>query len=657
MTGHSLQGDRVPTWRRRAVLTLWLTAIGVICVRAAQIQVVQSSVWQGLAEAQHQTDVEVPATRGSILDRDGTPLAVSRERIRVNVAPRELTDVEAARALLRESLGLSRSAVTRLTSTDRVWAVAPDLYAPVVRDALRGARGVHLETVLQRYHPHGDLARGVLGGVRENKGAGGVEIVFEALLGGVPGREVIARDNVGREIPGERVMMTPPRAGGEVVLTLDMDMQEIAQQALEEAIEETSATGGDVVITDPMTGEILALVSIRGGRTTALSAINTPYEPGSTIKPFTVAGLLQHGLASLDDTVDVGDGRWEIDGRTITETHLETSRISVADALRESSNIGIAKAAQAFTPGLQFETLRDFGFGGLTGIELPGETAGTLRRPERWTAMSDESLAIGYELSATPLQMAMAYGALANGGLLMQPRLIRETRSATGQVLERYERQLVRRVLAPHVAAQVAQALVDVVEDGTGTSARMASFQVAGKTGTARLDSGHGYERGAYYASFAGFFPAEDPQLVVFVGLENPQGASYYGGAVAAPVTRATMEAALAARATPLDRSALIRSARRAPVTLPVRSTQSFAASEVAAPTSLSPQVRDRSAGVTLPDVSGLPTRVAVRRLHALGLRVVPAGTGSIRAMRPPAGTRVQPGDTINLRLSIGEGE
>jgi cell division protein FtsI (penicillin-binding protein 3) len=642
--------DRLPPWRRRLVLLVWLSASVVICLRAAQIQIAEGATWQDLAEAQHQQDAVVPAARGSILDRDGTPLAVTRERIRVSVAPKELSDVEAVRSLLRETLGLSRGSVVRLTSRDRVWAVAPDLYAPIVREQLRGVPGIHLETIMERYHPHGDLARGVLGGLQDDEGFGGVEAAFEELLGGTPGREVIARDNRGREIPGERLVMTPPRAGGEVVLTLDMDLQEIAQEALEDAIDQTDARGGDVVITDPMTGEVLALVSVRDGKTLALSAINTPHEPGSTIKPFTVAGLLQHGLASLDDTVDVGNGRWEIDGRRINDTHTE-GRISIATALRESSNIGIAMAAEAYTPGLQYETLRDFGFGNLTGIELPGEAAGTLRRPDRWTAMSDESLAIGYELSTTPLQLAMAYGALANGGVLMQPRLIRETRGSDGRVIERFGSQEVRRVISRDVAEQVSRALIDVVEDGTGTSARMANFQVAGKTGTAWLDSGEGYERGAYYSSFAGFFPAERPQLVVFVGLDAPQG-TYYGGAVAAPVTRATMEAALAARATPLDRGELLRSTRRQPVTPSARLTSTFVARTGPAPAAERAQVRDPSAGVSLPDVSGLPARVAVRRLHALGLRVAPSGAGTIRTMRPPAGSRVLPGDTIQLRLS-----
>jgi len=180
----------------------------------------------------------------------------------------------------------------------------------------------------------------------------------------------------------------------------------------------------------------------------------------------------------------------------------------------------------------------------------------------------------------------------------------------------------------------------------------MASFQVAGKTGTAWLDSGQGYERGAYYSSFAGFFPADDPQLVVFVGLDRPQGA-YYGGAVAAPVTRATMEAALAARSTPLDRGKLISSARRDSETVPSRVVLSFATGGDAAPAGAPEQARDEFGGVSLPDVSGLPARVAVRQLHGLGLRVAPTGSGDIRATQPAAGTRVLPGDTIALRLAV----
>jgi membrane peptidoglycan carboxypeptidase len=217
--------------------------------------------------------------------------------------------------------------------------------------------------------------------------------------------------------------------------------------------------------------------------------------------------------------------------------------------------------------------------------------------------------------------------------------------------VERVEPQVIRRVVSEDVARQVGAALVGVVEDGTGTSARLGSFLVAGKSGTARLNSGDGYEQGAYYSSFVGFFPAEAPQLVVFVGLDRPEG-QYYGGAIAAPVSRATMEAALAARATPLDRGALLRATRKealVPSNLPAAR---FANRSVEpAPVERFELPSEPGSGVTLPNLSGLPSRVAVRRLHALGLRVSPSGDGAVVGTRPEAGARVTPGDTVRLRM------
>ena len=648
--------SRPHPWRRRLVLGVWLLAAVAICVRATQIQVVQASRWRGLAEDQQKKDNVVAAARGAVLARDGTPLSVSRERARVNVAPHEIVDHDVTRALLSDVLGLSSSRVASLTSANSRWRVVSGLLAPSVRERLGGHGGIYVDRVLQRYYPHGDLARGVLGMVLDGDGRGGIEEAFDGLLRGMPGREVVARDNVGAEIPGERMVVEPPRAGGEVVLTLNMDLQEIAQQALERAIDQTGARGGDILITDPRTGEVLALFSTENGHAGALSAVNTPFEPGSTLKPFTVAGLLKYGLASMRDTVDVEDGTWEIEGRTIHDSHTE-GRLTIREALRESSNVGIAKAALPMTPGLQYENLRDFGFGTLTGMALPGEVAGTLRRPDRWTSQSSASLAIGYEISVTPLQMAMAYGALANGGLLMQPRLVHELRTSDGTVIERFEPQVIRRVVDEDVAGAVGRALIDVVEDGTGTSARLGSFLVAGKSGTAWYNGGAGYEAGSYSSSFVGYFPADKPQLVVFVKLDRPQG-QYYGGAVAAPVTRATMEAALAASEAHLDRGALLQSLRREPeLTLSSEVSATFAGQPIDPPappfTNLSYDDDGTSAeggvGVSLPDVSGLPSRVAVRRLHALGLRVARAGLGDVFGSAPGPGSRVQKGDTIRL--------
>ncbi len=666
---------RPGAWRRRLVLAGWMLGALMICVRAAQIQVLQGGQWSALAEAQHMTDKEVVAARGAVLDRDGAALAVSRETYRVSVAPRELEDREAVATLLQRALELAPRKARQLVAEDRRWAVAPGRFPPTVRDRLAGIKGVYLDRELERYYPHGDLARGALGVVVDGVGQGGIEQAFDELLRGRAGREVVARDNQGRDIPGEAFQVEAPRSGGQVVLSLDLDLQEIARQALEEAIETSQARGGDVLITDPGTGDVLALVSIRDGKTAGLGVVNTPYEPGSTLKPFTVAAMLQRRVASLSATVDVGNGTWAVAGRVLHDVHT-SGRMSISDALRVSSNVGIAKAAQSLSPGDQYENLRDFGFGVLTGVQIPGEVAGLLRRPDRWSAQSPASLAIGYEISVTPLQMAMAYGALANGGLLMQPRVVKEIRDADGTVVERFGPRTVRRVVDERVARSVSRVLVDVVEDGTGTSAGLGLFKVAGKTGTSRTyDADKGYGAG-YFASFVGFFPAEDPQLVVFVKLENPRGA-YYGGAVAAPVTRATMEAALAARATPLDRAQLLRTVRAELVT-PTPSPVSFASQPIDPPApplyaedlmtggdgsadelmtagdgsaaaSAVDELPPGVIGIPIPDVAGLPTRIAARRLHGLGLRVKQEGTGPILGSFPPAGSRLQAGDTVVL--------
>ena len=352
--------------------------------------------------------------------------------------------------------------------------------------------------------------------------------------------------------------------------------------------------------------------------------------------------------------------------------------MTLARALQVSSSVAVAKAAQAMSPAAQYQNLRDFGLGAPTGIGLPGEVRGTLRRPEGWSRQSSASLAIGYEVSVTPLQMAMAYGALANGGVLMEPRLVREFRDSNGKVTARFQPRMVRRVVSPDVARDVADVLVDAVEVGTGTLARLGTFKVAGKSGTSRAWSDGAYQTGDYFASFVGFFPAEDPQLLVMVKLDRPRGA-YYGGSAAAPVTRATMEAVLAAQQTPIDRRALVDVARPAEFQPPSRFGASpvegdgreapfvvrFAELQLAgnpetavtrgwnAPAWREPVVPEGRASVTVPDVLGLTARAAARRIHEAGLRVEWDGSGVVRQMVPHAGSVLMPGDTVRV-TSVG---
>lgn len=645
--------------RRRTLLVAWLLGCLLVVSRAAMVQVAQGARWEEAALAQHRETLEVPAPRGRILDRNRNPLAASNVTFRAGVAPRELKPEtrDEVLELLAEQLKLDREDMVALRDRDRRWVVIPGRFPPQVKEHLRGIQGVYLERELERFYPHQTLARGVLGTVLDGKGRGGIEGGFEAQLAGIPGREVQARDNEGSPIPGQSYLMTPPQPGGEVVLTLDRDLQEIGHEALAAAIEETGARGGDLIVSDPKTGEILALVSIRDGNATGLSAINAPYEPGSILKPFTVAGILDYGVGSLADSVDGEGGSWRIEGRTLTDTHSHED-MTLADALRVSSNIGVAKAAQGLTQAQQFQNLRDFGFGSPTGVEISGEAPGTLRRPKDWSRQSPVSLAIGYEIGVTPIQMVMAYGALANGGKLMEPRLVRELRDAQGNTIFTAEPRVVRQVIPSSIAREISQVLVDVVEDGTGTQARLATFTVAGKSGTSRAYGiGGGYEQGAYYSSFVCFFPVEDPQLVVYVKLERPEGA-YYGGATAAPVTRATMEAVLAARHAPIDREALASLIRRQSRTTPLSGVQ-FASNtpSYSLPVRTPRTLNSPETGAVIPDVSGMPPRLAVRRLHAHGFRVLLEGTGPISGTDPASGTPLTPGDTVRILTGGGQNE
>ena len=647
-------------WPRRVILVFWLASAGTVVGRAAVLQVGNTSEWRELSAEQHQMFRPVPSIRGSILDRDGVLLAQSREVVEVALAPGELRrgeDGVAAEAVsaLQSVLGLSASEARRRTESDDPWVVIPGRYPTTVRSGLEDLRGVYLGRAYERFRPHGDLVAGVLGVILDGEGAGGIEESYDEVLTGRPGEEMTLRDARGVELAGRAVPVKPPVPGGDVSLTIDVDLQEIAREELQEAIETTGSRGGDILVTDPASGEILAVVSIRDGDAAGLAAINTANEPGSTLKPFTVAAILANGVGALADSVDIGNGTWSVAGRTLNDVHPKASRLTLAGALRVSSNVGVAKMARRLSRRQQYEMLRDFGFGMPTGLPVPGETAGVLRKPEDWSHQSPASLAIGYEISVSPLQLAMAYGALANGGHLMEPRLIREVRASDGSPIERFERRRIRRVIDGQVAREVSRVLVEVTESGTGTRARLTSFAVAGKSGTSRAyNTGGGYAEGEYFATFVGFFPAEDPQLLAYVKLEAPQGV-YYGGATAAPVIRATMEAILAAQQPPVDRRVLVRAARRPAQQNPVIR---FASAELPGPGT---ELPDRAGGdgpeVVVPDVRGLSARAAVRRLHAAGLRVIWESSGPVFGTWPTAGTVVTQGDTVSIDVGSDEHE
>jgi cell division protein FtsI (penicillin-binding protein 3) len=638
--------------RRRTLLIGLMLACVLVLYRALMLQIVEHKSWLARAEDQQADQTALPAPRGTIYDRDGVPLAASDEAFRLNIAPDQVRDRAKLMSALQKHAGLNRSAAQRATDVGKRWVVLPGRFDTNTRERLHGFRGVYFERVLRRFYPRGEIAQELIGAVTaDGRALSGLELEFDSLLRGQPGRAVSRQDAKRRTLPGALQEIISPISGNDVFLTIDADLQEIAREALADALERTGAQSGEIVMANPRTGEILAAVSSKpGGR--SWRAVTEPYEPGSTLKPFTLAALLAEKRTRLEDSVFAENGEYKNGARTIKDVHAY-GWLTVAQALQYSSNIALAKLSDRLQPETQYEYLKAFGFGSQTGITYPSESSGVLRRPASWTKYSRASLAIGYEISVTPLQLLMAYAALANGGVLMQPRLVREVRSRDGRMTTE-EPKAVRRAIPERVAEELRPVLADVVTAGTAQTASLGAFTIAGKTGTTRNFVRGRYLSGAYTSSFAGFFPTRDPQLVFLVKLDSPQG-DYYGGLTAAPVSRATLEAALAALSTPLDKRAIAADAP-APVPMPLPAPP-VRAENTSGPFifaldigPVSPyKATDGEVMAALPEVNGLPLRDAVRTLHAAGFRVRIRGRGIVHVTDPAAGVVLPKGALIRV--------
>ena len=648
---------------------------GVVLVgRAAQVQLFQTSIWRTKARSQQMAASPLPAPRGMILDESGAMLVESRQLVRLNVAPREVAGdskknpyvaqrrlAALARALARG--GVSPEWVARATDTTRVWVTIPGRFLMSDVSAAVAMRGVHSEPVLERVPPANDGLRRLVGRADDaGEPVDGLEKALDPVLRGESGHTALLRDAKGTRFDSPTLSADNAKPGRTVVLTVNQTLQDIAEKALGDAVHQTGATGGDIVMLDPNSGEVRAMASRRADPlSTSATALTEPYEPGSTLKPFVAARLLDLHRARVDEVMNTYNGMFELNGRKIVDDHPSPS-FSLADVIRFSSNIGIVQFAMRFSPREQYELLRDVGFGSPSGLPYPAEESGRLPTPQRWDKLTPASLAMGYALNVTPLQLANAYAAIANGGELMQPAIVKEIRGTDGTVLYRHQRTVVRRVMTEETARTVRGLLRGVVESGTGESASLATFDVAGKTGTAKRTEHGKYVAGKYTASFVALFPADNPQLVILIKLDNPSS-SIYGGKAAAPVLKTVLQAAIAARDASLDRRDLAAVPKRvnATVALPesvasadsiVRVTESGSVPYVYRLDSPRKPPAAAIAARAVPDVRGFPVRRAVYALHRAGFRVSLAtmeASGAAGSTLPPAGTLAPSGTTVRL--------
>jgi cell division protein FtsI (penicillin-binding protein 3) len=643
---------------RIAVIQLGF-ALGVLALltRAVQLQIVEGEDWAKLAESSRTERRVMPARRGALYDRNGVPLAVTQEFYHVGIAPNELDDRASASRILARSLGISASALDRELRSGKRWIYLHGPFNATQVQPLRSLSGVHLEGSFQRFYPSRELARPIIGGLHSEGGGAGLELALNSILTGRPGEAVLLKDRAGHRYDSPSRQVRDPVPGNDVVLTIDAELQEIAERGLADALAAMKAEGGDVVFFDPRTGELLALASrqVEPGAVPRASTFTDPFEPGSTAKLFTAAALLRYRLVDSTDAVSGERGAWPMpvtrSGRTrmIRDVHAHKGSLTLAEAIRTSSNIAMAKFSLRLTPEQQYETLRDFGFGTPTGAEFPSESRGQLAPPHRWQPMyTRASMAMGYELGVTPVQLAAAYGAIANDGILLAPTLVREVRDPSGKVLFARAPEPVRRVVSPEIARQLQQLLRGAVEEGgTGTEAQLANYTVLGKTGTARRYQNGGYVAGKYTSTFAAIFPADDPQLVVIVKIDNPKG-SYYGGRTAAPVTRTMLQQALASRRVAIDRGRLAPGEARAAVT-PAAGTGTTASRPV---TVVSWPYRAPGAEadpLTVPSVAGRSVREAALALHRRGLRMSLRGMGRVVKTEPAGGETASPGASVTV--------
>jgi cell division protein FtsI (penicillin-binding protein 3) len=632
-------------------------ALGVLAVltRAAQLQIVETERWQAEAARQRTEKVVLPARRGALYDRNGIPLAITQEFYHVGVAPNELEDVRAAFVLLVRNLGVSAPALNREFQARKRWIYLHGPFNATQVQPLRRVNGIHLTGEFQRFYPSRELARPIIGGLSPDRpvGGAGLEAALDSVLTGRPGEAVLLKDRAGRRYDSPGRKTRDPVSGNDVTLTLDAELQEIAERGLDDAIGQMQAEGGDVVFLDPNSGELLALASRQaaGGGAPSASTFTDPFEPGSTAKLFTAAALLMHDRVKPTDAVAGENGVWNMPttstGKTrrITDAHAQSGSLTLARAVQVSSNIAMAKFSSRLRPEEQFEMLRDFGFGTPTGAEFPGESRGILALPHRWQPMyTRASLAMGYEFAITPVQLAAAYAAIANDGVLLAPTLVREIRDPSGELLYRHQPEPVRRVVTSEIAGELREFLREAAgTGGTGEHAQLSNYAVLGKTGTAiRFVNGQ-YVRGQYTASFAAIFPADHPQLVVIVKIDNPRG-QYYGGLTAAPVTRMMLEQALASRRVAIDRGRLAAPESPAPETKRLAAVPGLPPVVVSLPYHAA---EADDAPRPVPDVAGRSIREAALALHRRGFRVSLVGLGRVVRTVPAGGESARPGSAV----------
>lgn len=543
----------------RGRLTLVGVALGLCSVtligRAAYVQLVNRDFYQRQGEARYLRELPIATSRGMITDRNGEPLAVSTPVESIWVNPQELLrnpdripelatalgqPLDELNAKLAQKAGKEFMYLKRRINPDKAHAIV-DLKIP----------GVFSQREFRRFYPQGEAMAHVLGFTNiDDRGQEGLELAFDEWLRGKPGSKKVVRDARGAIVESVD-LVRPAQPGKDLTLSIDRRIQFLAYKELRNALVENKAAGGSMVVMDVATGEVLAMVNLPTYNPNSVTGINPSarrnravtdlVEPGSTMKPLTVATALTAGVVTKDTIIDTNPGYMAVGRFTIRDVPRNNGVLNVTGVITRSSNIGAAKIAAKVPDQTFYQSIRNFGYGSAPQSGFPGESSGMVLQPQKWSGPSKTTMSYGYGLSVTPLQIAQAYATLGNGGKLTPPTFVRGQHNET------------RQVVTPEVARQVIDMMETVVTQGGAKGAAILGYHVAGKTGTARKNGAGGYERGHYNALFAGLVPATRPRFATVIVINDPQGKVYYGGLVSAPVFHRVMEGALRLMDVPPD--------------------------------------------------------------------------------------------------------
>ncbi|HET7874771.1 MAG TPA: penicillin-binding transpeptidase domain-containing protein [Methylomirabilota bacterium] len=633
-------------------------------IRLGYLQVVKHDEYARLAESQHAKTIPLKPKRGPLLDRAGQPLAVSSKAESLFALTTRVDDPERLAERLAPVLDEPARDIARRLDSSRRFVylkrrLPPDL-AQAVRALGEPALGFVDESL--RLYPNRELGAHVLGweGV-DGRGLGGIEQSWDSYLAGAEGRALVERDALGRDVSGTPLVLKPAVPGQGVMLTIDTTLQYLAEKEIEAAWRRTRARAAMAVMIDPRTGEILALAirpTFNPNSFQAASdderrnrAVTDPFEPGSTFKVILAAAALEEGVARPGDRFYGENGAITVANTTIHDWK-KFGWLTFTEVLQNSSNVGSIKVGLSLGRERYYKYITGFGFGTPTGVGLAGESRGQLRPPSQWSGLSLATMSVGQEISVTALQMVLSVAAVANGGRLMQPQIVRAVLDAQGREVRGFEPKVVRQVISPDTARTLTQMMAAVVRDGTGHNAAIPGHEVAGKTGTAqKMDPAtRRYSRAPGVLSFVGFAPADDPRFALLVMLDEPKN-ERWGSEAAAPVWASIGREALRyLNVPPRDTT---------PVPI-VRGEMAAAPDEPDGrqPGGLAGAVRPvaldggTEAGGLMPSVQGLSLRRAMAALAPLDVHVEIAGRGVVVAQLPPPGTPVTAGTLCRLTLA-----